>query len=160
MEYKTDAKPCDKFNPCCHNMADLDYTNKEYYTWNEVDFLAKTIGKMIKKEQKKYDCILGITNGGIIPARLLSRELSIEQVQFIVMRKKQIMHSELVSFESNLSYLVIDDIYDSGYTYNTVKDLLKNFTCDFAFLLSRNFGCPGTTAKTLYHNKWVVFPWE
>jgi uncharacterized protein len=51
-------------------------------------------------------------------------------------------------------YLVVDDIYDNGYTFNRVCDMVKEFDCDFAFLMTRY------KKKVLNHKKWIVFPWE
>jgi uncharacterized protein len=48
---------------------------REYCNWEEVESLTKIITQKIKTSSKKYDIILGITNGGIIPARLLARDL-------------------------------------------------------------------------------------
>jgi hypoxanthine phosphoribosyltransferase len=46
---------------------------KEYCSWEEVEYLIIVLAdKIIKKSNKKYDIILGITNGGIIPARLMA----------------------------------------------------------------------------------------
>jgi len=57
---------------------------KEYCSWEEVEYLIRVLAdKIIKKSIKKYDIILGITNGGIIPARLMARELNIDYIQYI-----------------------------------------------------------------------------
>ena len=58
-------------------------------------------------------------------------------------------------------YLVVDDIYDTGYMFNRVCDMVKEFDCDFAFLMSRYKNSNASlVAKVLNHEKWIVFPWE
>jgi uncharacterized protein len=58
-------------------------------------------------------------------------------------------------------YLVVDDIYDTGYTFNRVSDMVKEFDCDFAFLMTRYKNSNASfVAKVLNHKKWIVFPWE
>jgi hypoxanthine phosphoribosyltransferase len=51
----------------------------------------------IKTSGKKYDIILGVTNGRIIPARLLARDLDINHIQFIPIRNKKLYKKEMSS---------------------------------------------------------------
>ncbi|MGB7637607.1 MAG: hypothetical protein WBL88_08555 [Nitrososphaeraceae archaeon] len=63
---------------------------KEYCKWQEVEVLVEKIVHSIQRSAKKYDVILTITNGGIIPARLIARELDLNHIQFIPIRNKKI----------------------------------------------------------------------
>ncbi|MDX1371269.1 MAG: hypothetical protein R3321_02300, partial [Nitrososphaeraceae archaeon] len=58
-------------------------SNREYLTWNEIENLIKIIGSKIREKNEKYDSIIGIKNGGIVPARLISKELGINEIEFI-----------------------------------------------------------------------------
>ena len=60
--------------------------SKEYCTWEEVDLLVQNLAYKIQRSRKQYDAILAITNGGIVPARLMARELDINDIQFIPIR--------------------------------------------------------------------------
>jgi hypoxanthine phosphoribosyltransferase len=134
---------------------------KEYCSWIEIEGLVKDIANLIQRTQKKYDLILAITNGGIIPARLLARELDINKIQLIPIRNKKLYREEMLSLDRNKKYLVVDDIYDTGDTFSKVFGMVKDFDCDFAYLMSRykDINAP-LVAKILNHEKWVVFPWE
>ena len=48
---------------------------KDYISWQDIDKLTKTLLRKIGKT--KYDCILGITRGGLIPAVKISHALNI-----------------------------------------------------------------------------------
>ena len=113
--------------------------------------------------RKKYDSILSITNGGIIPARLMARELDINYIQFIQIRNKKLFKEEMPLLNEEKRYLVIDEIYDTGNTFSQVYDAVKTFNCDFAFLMSR-YRYTGKSSlfvgKLLNHDKWIVFQWE
>jgi hypoxanthine phosphoribosyltransferase len=134
---------------------------KEYCSWIEIEELVKEIVNLIQRSKKKYDLILAITNGGIIPARLLARELDIDNIQFIPIRNKKLYREEMLPLDRNKKYLVVDDIYDTGDTFSKVFAIVKDFDCDFAFLLSRyrDNNAP-LVAKILDHERWIVFPWE
>jgi hypoxanthine phosphoribosyltransferase len=134
---------------------------KEYCTWQEIELLVEGLAHTIQISGKKFDVILAITNGGIIPARLIARELDINYIQFIPIRNKQLHIEEMLPLLKGTKYLVIDDIYDTGNTYNKVYSVIREFDCDFAFLMTRYKDSNASlVAKVLNHEKWIVFPWE
>ena len=61
----------------------------DYLDWDDIENLVKKTALKIKKNNKKYDLIIGIKNGGIIPAILISRELDINNIEFITIRKNK-----------------------------------------------------------------------
>jgi hypoxanthine phosphoribosyltransferase len=138
------------------------YPFREYCNWDEVESLIKLVANKILRSNKIYDIILGITNGGVIPARLMARELNIDHIQLIPVRQKKLYKEEMPILLKCKKYLVIDEIYDTGDIYSKVHDALKIFDCDYAFLMSRhevNFKL-AYIGKILNHDKWIVFPWE
>ncbi len=138
-----------------------DSSSKQYCTWQQVEILVEKVAHAIQRSDKKYDQVLAITNGGIIPARLIARELNLNYIQFIPIRNKKLYVEEMLPLLKGRRYLVVDDIYDTGYTFNRVSDMVKEFDCDFAFLMTRYKNSNASfVAKVLNHKKWVVFPWE
>lgn len=134
-------------------------SSKEYCTWQDLEILLEELA--IKRSGKKYDVILAITNGGIVPARLIARELDIDQIQFIPIRNKKLHAEEMLPLLKGKKYLIVDDIYDTGDTFAKVFDIVKGFDCDFAFLMTRYKESNATlVGKVLNHEKWIVFPWE
>ena len=135
---------------------------KEHCSWEQIESLTKTVADKIRISNKTYDAIMGITNGGIIPARLLARELDIDYIQLIPVRNKELCKEELPLLLKDKKYLIIDEIYDTGATFSKVYDAVRIFDCDFAFLMSRyKHNSKGTyVGKVLNHDRWIVFPWE
>lgn len=137
------------------------HSKKVYCSWQKVESLVKVLVTKIQKSNKKYDIVLGITNGGVVPAVLVAREMNIDHIQFIPVRNKHIQKKEMPYFYKNKKYLVIDEIYDTGYTFSKISDALRKVDCDFAFLVSRYpKSCGVLVGKVLNHDKYVVFPWE
>ena len=134
---------------------------KEYCKWQEVEVLVEKIVHSIQRSAKKYDVILTITNGGIIPARLIARELDLNHIQFIPIRNKKLHVEEMLPLLKGKKYLIVDDIYDTGDTFTKVFNVVKGFDCDFAFLMTRykDSNAP-FVGKVLNHEKWIIFPWE
>ncbi|HYZ95975.1 MAG TPA: phosphoribosyltransferase family protein, partial [Nitrososphaeraceae archaeon] len=94
--------------------ADLNL-NKDYLDWDDIENLVKKTALKIKENNKNYDLIIGIKNGGIIPAKLISRELDINDIDFISVKMNQMFASS--NFPRNKKYLLIDEIYDTGKTF-------------------------------------------
>ena len=131
---------------------------KEPCSWFEIVYLVQELAN--RTAGKEYDCILGISNGGIIPAKLLAEELGLDAIQLIPVRNKKIISSEMPRLDKKLKYLVIDDIYDTGKTFALVSKALKGYKCDYAFCMSRHEQSSGICGRVLNHNRWIVFPWE
>ena len=136
----------------------------EYCSWEEVGLLTKIVAAKIQSSNKKYDVILGVTNGGIIPARLMAFELDIQHIQFIPVRNKNLHTEEMPQLATDKKYLVVDEIYDTGETFTKVHHAVQNFDCDYAYLMRRfndtNDNETAFIGKILNHSKWIVFPWE
>jgi uncharacterized protein len=61
---------------------------------------------------ERYDAIPGVTYSGIIPARLMARELNVNSIQFIPIRNKKTHKEELrLLLLKGEKYLIIDEIY-------------------------------------------------
>ena len=132
--------------------------------WDDIENLVKKTVLKIKKNNKKYDLIIGIKKGGIIPAILISRELDIKDIEFITIRKDKIF--KINKFHKDKKYLlIIDEIYDTGKTFSIVNEYFKRFELeyDYACLVSR-YRIPDNNkiviGKVLNHKKWIIFPWE
>lgn len=133
------------------------HSGREHCSWQEI---RQTVKDLAGKVDRRYDCILAIAKGGIIPARLVAEELGIDCIMIVPVRKKQLAHKEMPRLEKGKRYLVVDDIYDTGDTYRMVADALKGFDCDYAFCMSRRSQDFGVYSRLLAHEKWIVFPWE
>lgn len=139
---------------------------KEYYSWKQIESLVKKVANKMLSSNKSYNAILGVTNGGIIPARLIARELGISHILFISVRSKKLHKEEMSPLFDSKKYLVIDDIYDTGDTYSVVSNEMGKFDCDFAFLVRRfannddDAGGKIYVGEILNHKRWIVFPWE
>ena len=106
---------------------------KNYISWQDIDKLTRTLVRKIKKT--KYDSILGITRGGLIPAVKISHALNIPlqpvnyQTRDFEAMGHESMGIDLMSEMLNdppKKYLAIDDINDSGLTINELSTEFKN----------------------------------
>ena len=119
---------------------------KHYYTWQDVEKMCVQIVTQMAKDQWKPDYIVGITRGGNIPATIISQMLDVRCEALKVKLRDGKPGEECesncwmaedafgyVDLEEQETYkcrwdigkrkniLVIDDINDTGATFNWIK---------------------------------------
>jgi uncharacterized protein len=97
-----------------------DSSSKQYCSWQEVEILVEKVVHAIRRLHKKHDLVLAITNGGVIPGSLIARELNLNHIQLVPIRNKKLHVEEMLPLLKGRRYLVVDDIYDTGYTFKSL----------------------------------------
>ena len=131
-----------------------------YLSWGNVEDLVKRLAHKILAKKKEYQLIVAVANGGLIPARLLARELGTELFIDIV-RPNRVADIRGKS-------LVVDDIFDTWETISKVNSESKRdayaliakelkYTLDLGF--EHEVGYLITKSNPNYA-RWIVFPWE
>jgi uncharacterized protein len=120
-------------------------------SWSEIESCVDILSEQIKKTHFKFDAIATVSRGGLVPARLMADHFNIKK---ILVDKKVIPPRTLF----------VDDIYDSGTTFEKiiprVKDP-KNFV--YATLVARKgawYPKQLVYAKKTRGQEYVVFPWD
>ena len=126
-------------------------TPREEISWNDVENLVQVLSNNILELSRNFSSITTLSRGGLIPSRLLADILGI---------KKIFVDEKNISSDS----LFVDDIYDTGKTFDDVfckVDNPSNFI--FASLFARRgMKYPkqliyGTETSD---DSYVVFPWD
>ena len=171
---------------------------KHYYTWQDVEAACVNIALQMYKDNWRPDYIVGITRGGNVPATILSNMLDIrcEALKVSLRDDEQGPETNCWMSEDAFGYndgtqvtasplekkiLVVDDINDTGATFNWIKqdwqssclpndpkwERIWHSNVRFATLtdnLASDFD--GTVDYTVHEiNKaeedvWLVYPWE
>jgi len=153
--------------------------NEFIYKNDSVNSLLKTILSQIQETESKYDCIIGIGRGGLIPAVMLGYKLDLKVYNLGISSYKgktqtssftvyQDFHFDDLSKGSKV--LIVDDICDSGNTINFIKQKVRRATsiihdgveCDYAALLTREKtqDLVDFTGAVIEGDEWVVFGWD
>jgi len=109
-----------------------------YFTWSEFDKSVEHIAN--KCRFSKLSGIYGVPRGGLCLAVALSHKLKIELI------------SEPVK-----NSLIVDDVYETGVTLNTFKDIEGAM---FFVLFSKIEPTWWNTVFISKKSQWIVFPWE
>ncbi len=112
--------------------------NTYFLTWSEFDKSVEQIAEKCKF--LKFTGIYGVPRGGLCLAVALSHKLKIKLIN------KPIKNS-----------LIVDDIYDSGITLNSLKNIDGAI---FFVLISKKEPTWWNAVNVTEEDKWVIFPWE
>lgn len=144
----------------------------EIPTIDEIYSYLANLAVKIKSSREKYDLIVGVARGGLIPARILGDFLLIKDIRILYARyyskpyetvERPEIYSESIGDVSNKNILVVDDVADTGDTLITIKNYLISKHAkkvDIAVIYIK----PWNKAEVRYFSRktdaWIVFPWE
>ena len=143
-------------------------------SWREVEKLVDNIASRINK---KYNVIIGINRGGLVPSVLLSQVTKIRhgvttiesyQGHNKIKKCKVSYHVSMIgNLDKKSKILLVDDIADSGHSLIEVMKILKSLGCkegniDTATL---HYKIQSKFKPTFYGKKvpnydWLNYPWE
>ena len=109
-----------------------------YFTWSEFDKSVEYIANECKFF--KFSGIYGVPRGGLCLAVALSHKLKINLIS-----------------EPKKNSLILDDVYETGITLNTFKDIDGAM---FFVLFSKIKPTWWNTVFISEKSEWIVFPWE
>ncbi len=109
-----------------------------YFSWNEFDKSVEHIANKCKLLE--FSGIYGVPRGGLCLAVALSHKLKINLIS-----------------EPIKNSLIVDDVYETGITLNTFKDIEGAM---FFVLFSKIKPTWWNTVNISEKREWIVFPWE
>lgn len=119
--------------------------------WSKIEKLVDELTVRVTRIQKQFDSISTISRGGLVPARLMADSLGV---------KKIYVDQNVVSSKS----LFVDDIYDTGNTFQKIIKKTENPTeLIYATLLARigkQYPKQLVYAEKTIGNEYIIFPWE
>lgn len=139
------------------------------YTFEDIVLATKELSAKIKESGRKFDSILAVSRGGMIPAGLLAYNLSIKTVYVIGIEsytddneqeQVTLIHSPGRIAEPFENVLVVDDIADTGATLELVKNLYTGVSTATLLKKERSSVEPDFYTKTVENETWVDFAWE
>jgi hypoxanthine phosphoribosyltransferase len=128
-----------------------NWKGKSFLTWSEIESQVQILSTKIKKTGFEFDKIATVSRGGLVPARLVADHFDIKK---ILVDKKKILGGTLF----------VDDIYDSGDTFQKIFQVVDEPT-NFLYatlMVRKGVKHPKQLvyAKKTLGSEYVVFPWD
>lgn len=145
-------------------------------SWDEIENYCRNLCSKIFEERIKYDVIVGIQRGGVIPGVILSHMLSVPDFYSIGIRTTEkencrtrvpnaIVKSGMLTNFSNKNVLIVDDVTNTGLTLGIAKKEVERHnprlikTAAVIWDGKNSPDCPADIFAD-YTPGWVTFPWE
>lgn len=145
--------------------------NKWYMTWEEVNSACVDLVHTIQEARFTPTTIVAVAKGGIIPAGIVHQFFP--QAHIIVLRVSSyfkgqqfsppVIHNpEVLTFVDPEKTLVVDDICDSGNTFEALRHGVGQDMKYAAMLIREGHDNPSLCdfKKWVAPHGWVTFPWE
>ena len=143
---------------------------KKSVSYENIAFMVDQLAERVKTN---YDYIIGIGRGGLIPATMLGYKLNKKVLTFGVNTyNNQVQEENYIVYQQpdflksvRSSYLVVDDICDSGNTFNIFKNLYSHnelYTFEYASLFTKDKSSHLVDyyGFSVPEGMWLNFPWE
>lgn len=141
-------------------------------SWDEIEELTKKLVEKIKKSKFKFDWIVGISRGGLLPARLISDylncpQLAVVRIEFYKSVGKtkdfpRITQPVQVNVKGK-NVLIVDDVADTGRSLVVAKEHLKKKGAKKVKIAALHYK-PISVIKPDFYvaqtSAWIIYPWE
>ena len=119
--------------------------------WTDIEKIIKKLSERILELNRTFSSISTVSRGGLIPSRLIADALNIKKIY--------VDQNKISSYS-----LFVDDIFDSGKTFN---DVLLRVDDDSKFIFTTLYARRGMTCpeqliygEKTFDSSYVVFPWD
>lgn len=145
-----------------------DYHDNIFISWDELHRDTRELCRQLIESGRRFDCIVAVTRGGLIPAAVVARELDVRLVDTICVvsyggheGQEQGAAKVLKAPDgTGEGCLLIDDLVDTGRTANAIRERMPD--AYFATVYAKPEGRPSTDLciREIPQTTWIRFPWD
>ncbi|MGL4490080.1 MAG: xanthine phosphoribosyltransferase [Rhizobiaceae bacterium] len=140
-------------------------------TWDQFHRDARALAWRLAGLEKKFESMVVITRGGLVPAAIICRELGIRMIETVCIASyheyseqgelhvlKEVTPALLENDGEGV--LIIDDLTDTGKTAAIVRAMMPK--AHFATVYAKPKGRPlvDTFVTEVSQDTWIYFPWD
>ena len=133
-------------------------------SWQELHRDGKALAWRLS-EMGRFEGVVAITRGGLVPAAIVARELDIRIIDTICVASYDHMAQGDAKILKGVpgdgtGMLIVDDLVDTGATARVVRKLLPR--AHFATVYAKPAGRPlvDTFVTEVSQDTWIHFPWD
>lgn len=134
-------------------------------SWEQLHRDAKALSWRLHDREAKWDRIVAITRGGLVPAAVIARELEIHHIDTVCITSYDWQQQGDITIlkpadGTGEGCLIIDDLVDTGSTARVVREMLPQ--AYFATVYAKPAGKPLVDAYVteVSQDTWILFPWD
>jgi hypoxanthine phosphoribosyltransferase len=144
----------------------------EVPTWSQIYDLVLNQTKKIRQSGYVIDVVVGLSRGGLVPARIICDLLEVPELVTIQIEfytdiartaNEPVLRQPLAVSVDGKSVLLVDDIADSGKSLNKAISYLKGQGIGEVKTATLYYKPQSLTMPDFYERQtlnWIVFPWD
>jgi hypoxanthine phosphoribosyltransferase len=142
---------------------------KKQVSYEYISFIVDLLEQRVRTD---YDFIVGVGRGGLIPATMLAYKLKKKVISFgintyndMIQTDKYVIYQPIPAPTKQSKILVVDDICDTGNTFNIIRDIYNkenHLDIEFAslFVKDSKSHLVDYYGLSVSDGIWLDFPWE
>jgi xanthine phosphoribosyltransferase len=145
-----------------------DDVDSHIVTWAEVHRDSRVLVRRLMK-LGPWQGIIALTRGGLVPAAIVAREMSIRIVDTLCItsydeqvqgRLTVLKEPEQAMASGGEGWLLIDDLVDTGTTLRKSRELLPNAHFATVYAKPKGIDLVDTYVHEIEQDLWIFFPWD
>ena len=141
-------------------------TEKIFIDWPTFHQDVRTLAQKIRTRQK-FERIIAVSRGGLIPAGILAYELGIRDCTALNVcsyddeqaRSSQDIEISSAPLSADTQTLIVDDLSDSGRTLKLLQKSYPQAVTAVVYAKQQSLSAADIVGRQL-PDRWVVFPWD
>lgn len=136
-------------------------------SWNEIHVLSKILCRQLRSSGQKWERLIAVTRGGMVPACLVARELDIRIIDTVSIKSydHQTQSAATVlkmpdGIGTGQNCLIIDDLSDTGNTFKALRRILPDATYACIYVKPEGKAVTDFYASETTQDTWIYLPWE
>lgn len=140
-------------------------------SWDEIEKMCEKLKEKISNSNFNIDVIVGISRGGLVPARILADlfdikdlgTMKIESYTGIGTKKEPKITQDLLIDIKSKNVLLVDDVVDSGESLILAKEHLLKKSPKNLKIATLHYKKTSKIIPDFYieeTDKWIIYPWE
>lgn len=152
-----------------------NYSKKLFLSWEQVHSQAKELSAVLKQKAaesgKPWKGIIAIPRGGMVAASLISRTLGVYYIDTFCVNSYDFQDQGEINVFKDIDrdsmedqegegYLVIDDLSDTGKTFQFVRRVLPKAHYACVYVKPKGKPYADTYLYEVSQETWITHPWE
>jgi len=142
-------------------------SEKYVVTWDMVQMHARKLSERLLPASQ-WKGIIAVSRGGLFPAAVLARELSIRHVETVCIAsyhdhnnqgELQVLHAAQVP-NGGEGFIIVDDLVDTGNTARAIREMYPNAKFVTVFAKPAGAELVDDYVIDIPQNTWIEQPWD
>ncbi len=147
-----------------------DRYNQDFFvSWEELHRDTRLLCRDLLEQDHRWEGIIAVTRGGLIPAAIVARELDIRLVDTVCVASYEGDQAQAQAAAVRVikeadgdgtNMLIIDDLVDTGATAEVIRAMLPNAFFATVYAKPEGRSLVDLCVREVTQDTWIRFPWD